>query len=86
MARGTVYIDIDRCKGCGLCITACPKKVLRVQEDGYSVRGYRPVELVDPEGQCTGCALCALMCPDVALTVYRFVPGNVPAAPEPAGS
>ena len=37
-----------------------------------NARGYRPVELVDPEGKCTGCALCALMCPDVVLTIYRY--------------
>jgi 2-oxoglutarate ferredoxin oxidoreductase subunit delta len=42
--------------------------------DRFNARGYRPVQLVEAQGQCTGCALCALICPDVVLTVYRFDP------------
>ena len=74
MARGTVVIDIDRCKGCELCTTLCPQNVLHMSCDHFNARGYRPVELVDSDGRCTGCALCALICPDVVLTVYRFEP------------
>jgi 2-oxoglutarate ferredoxin oxidoreductase subunit delta len=71
MVKGTVVIDIDRCKGCELCTTVCPRQILRMCRNHFNARGYRPVELADPEGSCTGCALCALMCPDVVLTVYR---------------
>jgi 2-oxoglutarate ferredoxin oxidoreductase subunit delta len=72
MARGTVIIDVDRCKGCELCTTACPPKVLHMANARFNARGYRPVELVDPGGRCTGCGLCAVLCPDVVLTVYRY--------------
>lgn len=70
MARGTITIDQDRCKGCELCTKVCPKNL--IQMAGYfSARGYRPATLVDPNGQCTGCLLCATVCPDIAITVYR---------------
>jgi 2-oxoglutarate ferredoxin oxidoreductase subunit delta len=71
MAKGTVLVDVDRCKGCELCTTVCPQNVLQMGRNRFNARGYRPVELVDPEGKCTGCAMCALICPDVVLTVYR---------------
>jgi len=71
MAKGTILIDEDRCKGCELCTTVCPKGILKMA-DYFNARSYRPVMLVDPDGKCTGCALCALMCPDVVITVYRY--------------
>ena len=72
MARGTVSIESDLCKGCELCTTVCPQGILQMSHEGFNARGYRPVQLIDPEGKCTGCALCALLCPDVVLTVYRY--------------
>jgi 2-oxoglutarate ferredoxin oxidoreductase subunit delta len=71
MARGTVVIDTNRCKGCELCTTVCPQHVLAMA-DSYNTRGYRPAVLVDPQGKCTGCTLCAVICPDAVLTVYRL--------------
>ena len=70
MAKGLVIIDEDRCKGCGLCVSACPKQVLQLAEGRFNVKGYRPVEVIAPEA-CTGCARCAVICPDVVFTVYR---------------
>jgi 2-oxoglutarate ferredoxin oxidoreductase subunit delta len=71
MVKGSVTIDVDRCKGCELCTAVCPQGILQTSGNHFNARGYRPVLLVDPQGKCTGCALCALLCPDVALTVYR---------------
>ncbi len=71
MAKGTVVIDTNRCKGCELCVTVCPQHVLHIAPL-LNARGYYPVELDDPEGRCTGCGLCAVMCPDVVFTVYRM--------------
>lgn len=80
MAKGTVLVDVDRCKGCELCVKVCPAGVLQISRGRFNARGYRPVELADPEGKCTGCTICALICPDVVLTVYRLEPKRAPAA------
>ena len=74
MTRGTVVVEVDRCKGCGLCTAVCPQDILVMSRDCFNARGYRPVQLLDPEGKCTGCTLCAMICPDVVLTVYRYDP------------
>ncbi len=73
MAKGRIEIEVDRCKGCELCMAVCPKNLISAAE-GFNIRGYHPAQLVDPEGACTGCGLCALMCPDVVITVYREAP------------
>ena len=62
-------IAIDRCKGCGLCVSVCPKHVLALDAATVNPLGYHPVELLDA-ASCTSCALCARVCPDAVLTVY----------------
>ncbi len=58
----------DLCKGCELCIEACPQQSL-VLSKNINPRGYRYVEL--KSDNCTGCTNCALVCPDAVITVYR---------------
>lgn len=70
MARGTVCIESTRCKGCGLCIAACPQHVLAFSTQ-LNAQGYHPVTLVEEAAECTGCGRCALVCPDVVFRVYR---------------
>lgn len=60
----------ELCKGCGLCVLACPKKLLSVSKTRLNKKGHAPVELTKPE-ECVGCASCALMCPDCVITVER---------------
>lgn len=67
-SRGTVVIDTEMCKGCELCIPACPPQVL-VMGDGRNHKGLRFPLLL--EG-CTGCAACQLVCPDFCFEVWRF--------------
>lgn len=71
MAKGTIFIDQDRCKGCGLCPMVCPQEVIVIDQDTLNAKSYHPAMLVDPDGKCTGCAVCAVICPDVCITVYR---------------
>ena len=68
MIRGTILVATDICKGCELCITACPQECLGLSER-LNPRGYRYVQLI--ADTCTGCINCALVCPDVAITVFR---------------
>ena len=64
-----VTIELDTCKGCGLCVSACPKDVLKLSETVSNKNGYFVAEVVNDD--CIGCASCAMMCPDVAITVER---------------
>lgn len=68
MAKGRITVLERYCKSCGLCVAACPKKVLRISER-TNTKGYRPVEQFT-EG-CIGCAMCAVSCPDAAIQVFK---------------
>lgn len=59
--RENIEIKINKewCKGCGICIAFCPKKVL-----GYDQEGK--VEMLDREN-CIKCGQCELRCPDMAI-------------------
>lgn len=70
--KGSVQIDSDRCKGCGLCISVCPLELLEQNGNEVNIKGYHPSVLTD-ETKCIGCGQCALMCPDSVLTVKRFL-------------
>ena len=67
MAKATFNENI--CKGCGLCVTACPKKIV-ILKDHFNAKGYHPAGLSD-ESLCIGCAFCATMCPDCVITVEK---------------
>ena len=65
-----VTFDEDRCKGCGLCTLACPKKIVLIREDKLNSMGFHPAG-VDDTDKCIGCAFCATMCPDCVITVEK---------------
>lgn len=70
MAKAKVIVSENDCKGCGLCVSVCPKKVLALSKKKINSKGYSPacVELPD---DCIGCANCAIMCPDSAITIEK---------------
>ncbi|MFA6221573.1 MAG: ferredoxin family protein [Desulfomonilaceae bacterium] len=74
--KGRIRIDRERCKGCGLCITVCPKKKIEISPT-LNTKGYYPATFLEEDIddtekiECTGCALCAITCPDIAIEVYR---------------
>jgi 2-oxoglutarate ferredoxin oxidoreductase subunit delta len=78
--RGMLQIDGDECKGCGLCIEACPPKVISMSE-ALNHYGYRTA-LYAGRG-CTGCGICFMVCPEPgAITVLRLKSPRVFAAAE----
>ena len=68
MAKLTFNSDL--CKGCGLCVEACPKGLLSLDTATLNARGYNPAVIGD-QGACNGCAICARMCPDCIIKVER---------------
>lgn len=68
--KGAIVIDSNRCKGCTLCIDACPQGVIAVAARKVNSHGYPYVEAVNVD-KCTGCTSCAMVCPDGCITVYR---------------
>lgn len=72
--RGKIIIDRELCKGCHMCISACPQKAIFPSKIS-NLKGYYPAEYRESETDenrgCTGCTLCAIVCPDVAIEVYR---------------
>ncbi len=69
--RGRLQIDEEECKGCGLCIEACPPKVIALNER-MNRYGYRTA--VYAGAGCTGCGICFMACPEPgAITVLRLV-------------
>ena len=80
MIRGTVLVETEICKGCELCIVACPQECLGLSQT-LNKKGYRFATLT--ADTCTGCENCALVCPDAVLTVYREPKKGRQPRPEP---
>ena len=60
----------ENCKGCGLCVSACSKKLLAISSEIINQKGHYVAYLTDQEA-CNGCANCATMCPDCVIRVER---------------
>ena len=73
--RGTIVVDVEKCKGCELCVVACPTNVISLAKD-VNAKGYHFAYMEHPD-ECTGCVNCALVCPDVVIKVYRIKPEKV---------
>ncbi len=70
--RGQMRVDVEECKGCGLCVDACPPKLIVLNEKlnryGYRTAAYTGVS-------CTACGICFMVCPEPgAITVLKIVP------------
>jgi 2-oxoglutarate ferredoxin oxidoreductase subunit delta len=77
-ARGKVVIDVEECKGCGLCVESCAPKCLELAAElnHYGVHAARYTG-----HDCSGCGVCFYCCPEPgAITVYRLAPPAKAAA------
>lgn len=68
VSRGTITLAAERCKGCELCVPACPPRVLVMSEE-RNANGYAIPELLPG---CTGCGACLLVCPDFCFEIYQY--------------
>ncbi|MDD5686701.1 MAG: 4Fe-4S binding protein [Elusimicrobia bacterium] len=64
-----VNIDIEKCKGCQLCISVCPGKCIK-SSGKINKSGQKCVEFTDND-KCKSCGFCFLVCPDVAIEVFK---------------
>ncbi len=71
MAKGKVTFNEDLCKGCELCVVACPKKIISLSSEKINKKGYSPASIIN-EDECIACGNCAIMCPDSIITVERI--------------
>ena len=67
--KGDIVINVERCKGCEVCVPSCPFEVIAMAKE-VNGKGYHFARKVNDE--CTGCTNCALVCPDGVITVYRI--------------
>lgn len=65
-----VIINEERCKGCGLCVRACPKQIVALSTTKLNSKGYHPAEVTDMAA-CVACASCARTCPDAVITIEK---------------
>ncbi len=67
--RGAIIVNTDRCKGCNLCVVACPTNVLALNKE-VNNKGYNYAYMENPDN-CIGCANCGWVCPDGCISVYK---------------
>jgi 2-oxoglutarate ferredoxin oxidoreductase subunit delta len=70
--KGRMVVKVDECKGCGLCVQACPAKVIEIRMDTINNQGYHPAAYKG--AGCTACGICFYSCPEPgAITVMKLV-------------
>ncbi len=67
--KGTIVVDVERCKGCEVCSVSCPTSVISMAVE-VNGKGYNYAYPALPDA-CIGCANCAIVCPDGVITVYK---------------
>ena len=77
--EGVAAVDYTKCRGCGICVTACPKQIIKLipfdahhwvgcssVDDGKTTRKYCDVG-------CISCRICEKSCPADAIHVSDYV-------------
>ncbi|HNQ19749.1 MAG TPA: ferredoxin family protein [Bacteroidales bacterium] len=66
--KGAIVIDIEKCKGCGLCVEVCPQNVIALGNN-VNTKGYFYADVIKED--CTACENCVMVCPDTVITLYK---------------
>ena len=69
--KGLTTFETKYCKGCGLCVFICPKKIIFLDRSQTNHKGYNPATIIDMD-QCIACGQCARICPDSVISVKRI--------------
>lgn len=69
--KGRIHVDSDRCKGCSLCVLACPPKIIAIDATTSNSKGYYPAFVTNMD-MCIACCNCAISCPDNIITVEQI--------------
>jgi 2-oxoglutarate ferredoxin oxidoreductase subunit delta len=67
--RGEIHVIVERCKGCELCVTYCPRDAL-VMSSVFNAKGYHPPQVIGAQ-LCVACGLCEMLCPEFAIFVLE---------------
>jgi len=70
MAKANLKLNVEKCKGCFLCVSVCPKKILDLDNERVNSTGYNPIMCTNIE-DCIACAMCAIVCPDSVIEVEK---------------
>jgi len=68
--KGAIEVDIERCKGCEVCVSVCPTGVLAISKSS-NTKGYPYSYMLNPDA-CIGCASCGYVCPDGCIRVFKI--------------
>ncbi|WP_369281822.1 ferredoxin family protein [Oscillibacter sp. GMB15532] len=68
--RAKMTIDTERCKGCGLCVSVCPVKIMKIDRSITNKKGYHATSNIAIE-KCIACGSCAITCPEAAITLEK---------------
>ena len=71
MKKIVFQVNEEYCKGCGLRVVVCPKKILELSAERTNSKGYNPMQIINVD-ECIGCLSCAMMCPDVAIQIEKI--------------
>jgi len=68
--KGAIEVDVEKCKGCSVCVPACPTDVILLSKN-VNGKGYNYAYMENPEA-CIACTNCAIVCPDGVISVYKI--------------
>jgi 2-oxoglutarate ferredoxin oxidoreductase subunit delta len=57
-----IVLDINRCKGCEVCVISCPNNCLIMSSDDNNL-GNKFITFQD-KSKCVVCGICSTVCPE----------------------